>query len=100
MAIGFWNEVPRCFAICFVSSHPASQFHDAEVYMPGEVAFPLASAAETALKELDDPRLTELHDIDAVPVPFVDSEIKRHSKGLCDLCPNAQERRHKRAQWW
>jgi hypothetical protein len=47
--------------------------------MPGEVTLPLASAAETALKALDDPRLTELHDIDAVPVPFVDSEIKRHS---------------------
>ena len=44
--------------------------------MPGDVTFPLASAAEAALKELDDPRLTELHDIDAVPVPFVDSEIK------------------------
>ena len=58
------------------SSHPVSQFHDAEVYMPEDVTFPLASAAEAALKELDDPRLTELHDIDAVPIPFVDSEIK------------------------
>ena len=44
--------------------------------MPGDVTFPLASAAEAALKELDDTRLTELHDIDAVPVPFGDSEIK------------------------
>jgi len=44
--------------------------------MPEDVKSPLASAAEAALKELDDPRLTELHGIDAVPVPFVDSEIK------------------------
>jgi hypothetical protein len=58
------------------SSYPVSQFHDTEVYMPEHVTFPLASAAEAALKELDDPRLTELHDIDAVLVPFVDSEIK------------------------
>ena len=58
------------------SSYPVSQFHDTEVYMPEHVTFPLASAAEAALKELDDPRLTELHDIDPVLVPFVDSEIK------------------------
>jgi len=58
------------------SSYPVSQFHDTEVCVPGDVTFPLASAAEAALKELDDPRLTELHDIDAVPIPFVDSEIK------------------------
>ena len=58
------------------SSYPLSQFHDTEVYMPEDATFPLASAAEAALKELDDPRLTELHDIDAVPVPFVDSEIE------------------------
>ena len=58
------------------SSYPVSQFHDTEVSMPGDVTFPLASAAEAALKELDDPRLTELHDIDAVPVPFADFEIK------------------------
>jgi len=44
--------------------------------MPGDVTFPLVSAAEAALKELDDPRLTELQDIEAVPVPFVDSDIK------------------------
>ena len=44
--------------------------------MPGGATFPLASAAEAALKEFDDPRLTELHDIDAVPIPCVDSEIK------------------------
>ena len=58
------------------SSYLVSQFHDTEVYVPGDVTFPLASAAEAALKDLDDPRLTELHDIDAVPVPFVDSETK------------------------
>jgi hypothetical protein len=62
------------------SSYPVSQFHDTEVYMPGEVPFPLAIAAEAALKELDDPRLTELHGIDAVPVPFVDCEIKRKTR--------------------
>ena len=44
--------------------------------MPGDVTFLLASAAEAALKELDDPRCTKLHDIDAVPIPFVDSEVK------------------------
>ena len=44
--------------------------------MPGDVTFLLVSAAEAALKELDDPRRTELHDIDAVPIPFVDSEVK------------------------
>ena len=44
--------------------------------MPAEAVFPLASAAEAALKELDDPRLSELHDIDSVPVPFVDAEVK------------------------
>ena len=58
------------------SSYPVSQFHDTEVYMPGDVTFPLASAAEAAFRELDGPRLTELHDIDAVLVPFVDPEIK------------------------
>ena len=36
------------------SSYPISQFHDAEIYMPENVTFPLASAAEAALKELDD----------------------------------------------
>ena len=36
--------------------------------MPGDVTFLLVSAAEAALKELDDPRRTELHDIDAVPI--------------------------------
>ena len=48
------------------SSYPVSQFHDAEVYMPEDVTLPLASAAEAALKEPDDLRLTELHDIDAL----------------------------------
>ena len=62
------------------SSYPVSQFHDTEVYMPAEAVFPLASAAEAALKELDDPRLSELHDIDSVPVPFVDAEIKRKTR--------------------
>ena len=32
------------------ASYPVSQFHDTEVYMPGDVTFPLASAAEAALK--------------------------------------------------
>ena len=58
------------------SSYPVSQFHDTEVCMPENVTFLLASAAEAAVKELDDPRLTELHDTDAVPVSCVDSEIK------------------------
>eukprot|EP00435_Cladocopium_sp_Y103_P038967 s909_g10.t1 len=62
------------------SCYPVSQFHDTEVYMPAEAVFPLASAAEAALKELDDPRLSELHDIDSVPVPFVDAEIKHKTR--------------------
>ena len=44
--------------------------------MPGDVTFPLARAAEAALKELDDTRLTELHGIDAVPVPFVEGSLE------------------------
>eukprot|EP00435_Cladocopium_sp_Y103_P067213 s690_g29.t1 len=66
--------------VVFCNSYPVSQFHDTEVYMPGGAVFPLASAAEAALKELDDPRLSELHDVDAVPVPFVDAEIKRKTR--------------------
>eukprot|EP00435_Cladocopium_sp_Y103_P009465 s2216_g2.t1 len=58
------------------STYPVSQFHDTEVYMHGEAFFPLASAAEAALKECDDPRLSEPHDMDAEPVPFVDTEVK------------------------
>ena len=30
------------------SSYPVSQFHDTEIYMPGDVTFPLVSAAEAA----------------------------------------------------
>ena len=41
------------------SPYPVSQFHDTEVHMRAEAVFPLASAAEAALKELDDPRLSE-----------------------------------------
>ena len=54
--------------------------------MPAEAVFPLASAAEAALKELDDPRLSELHDIDSVPVPFVDAEIKRKTRRVYVTC--------------
>ena len=68
------------------SSYPVSQFHDTEVYMPAEAVFPLASAAEAALKELDDPRLSELHDIDSIPVPFVDAEIRRKTRRVYVPC--------------
>ena len=63
-----------------MSSYPVSQFHDSEVYFKEEVTFPLLSAAEVALKDLSDPTLVELHDIDSIPVPFVDSGLEKKTR--------------------
>jgi hypothetical protein len=61
---------------------PISQFHNAEVYTPKEMTFPLHLAAEKALHDLEDPRRAELLDIDSLPIPFVDSitEAKQKSR--------------------
>ena len=63
-----------------MSSYPVSQFHDSEVYFKEEIVFPLLSAAEAALRDLGDPTLVELHDIDSIPVPFVDSELEKKTR--------------------
>ena len=62
------------------ASYPVSQFHESEVYFQDEVTFPLSIAAEAALKDLSDPKLIELHDIDSIPIPFTGAEIKKKSR--------------------
>ena len=62
------------------SPYPLSQIHDTDIYRPADTVFPRANAAEAALKELDDPRFSQLHDIDSVPAPCVDAEITRKTR--------------------
>ena len=77
-----YKGVLYCVLYSHLKEDPHFTFHDAEVYIPKDMAFPWHLAAEKALQDLEDPRRVELLDIESLPIPFVDSspEAKQKSR--------------------